>query len=74
MRCAPRKATAQRRDSGMIDVIGGLLKGVFEFYAWTVGLGLVALFLIMVVESVIDLVRDVGPWHMPRSSFSRRQT
>jgi hypothetical protein len=73
MCCAPRTAT-RRRDSRMIDIIGGLLNGVFEFYAWTVGLGLVALFLIMVVESVIDLVRDVRPWHMPRSSFSRRQT
>jgi hypothetical protein len=58
----------------MIDIIGGLLMGVLQFYAWTVGLGLVALFLIMVVESAIDLVRDLRPWHTPRSSFSRRHT
>jgi hypothetical protein len=73
MRCAPGKA-ARRRDSRMIDAIGGLLMGVLQFYAWTVGLGLVALFLIMVVESAIDLIRDLRPWHTRRSTLSRRQT
>jgi hypothetical protein len=58
----------------MIDIIGGLLTGVLQFYAWTVGLGLVALFVIMVVESAIDLVRDLRPWHGSRSTLSRRQT
>jgi len=62
------------RDSKMIDIIGGLLMGVLQFYAWTVGLGLVALFLILVGESAIDLIRDLRPWHTRRSTLSRRQT
>lgn len=73
MRCAPDKA-ARRRDSRMIDIIGGLLMGVLQFYAWTIGLGLVALFLIMVGESAIDLIRDLRPWHTRRSTLSRRRT
>jgi hypothetical protein len=58
----------------MIDIIGGLLMGVLQFYAWTIGLGLVALFLIMVGESAIDLIRDLRPWHTRRSTLSRRRT
>jgi hypothetical protein len=58
----------------MLDIVGGLFTAVLQFYAWTVGLGLVALILIMLVEGAIDLVRDRWPWQVPRSSLSRRQT
>ena len=47
----------------MLEIIGGLLTGVLQFYAWTVGLGLVALFVIMLVEGAIDFVRDRLPSH-----------
>ena len=57
----------------MLDIISRLLVGVLQFYAWTVGLGLVALFLIMLVEGASDFVRDRRQWHGPRSTFPRHQ-
>ena len=53
----------------MLAFVGGLLIGVLRFYAWTVGLGLVALFLIMLVEGLVDLVRDRRSWRGPRPSL-----
>ena len=58
----------------MFDFISGLLMGVLQFYAWTVGLGLVALSLIMLVEGAIDLIRDRHQWQTSRSTLSRRHT
>ena len=55
----------------MLDIIGGLLIGVLKFYAWTVGLGLVALFLIMLVEEAIEFVRDRRPWPGSRSALAQ---
>ena len=57
----------------MLAFVGGLLIGVLRFYAWTVGLGLVALFLIMLVEGAVDLVRDRRSWRGPRPSLPRHQ-
>jgi hypothetical protein len=51
----------------MFDFIRGLLVGVLQFYAWTVGLGLLALLMIALVERAIDLVRDRRSWHGQRS-------
>lgn len=57
----------------MLDMIRGLLAGVLQFYAWTVGLGLIVLLLITLVEGAVDLLRDrPRPWHPSRSSLSRR--
>lgn len=54
----------------MLDIIGGLLTGVLKFYAWTVGLGLVALFLIMLIEepSISFAMLGTGP---ARDRYSR---
>jgi len=45
----------------MIDYIGGLLMEVLRVYAWTVGLGLALLVLVVLVESAVDLIRDLRP-------------
>jgi hypothetical protein len=57
----------------MLDIIGGLLTGVLKFYAWTVGLGLVALFLIMLIEGAVDFLRDPRHWPGSRSVLSRHR-
>lgn len=57
----------------MFDTIRGLLAGVVQFYAWTVGLGLIVLLLIALIEGAVDLLRDRRrPWQHARSSLSRR--
>ena len=53
----------------MLDLIGGLLIGVLKFYAWTVGLGLVTLFLIALIEGVVDFLRDTRHWPGSRSAL-----
>ena len=52
----------------MFDFIRGLLVGVLQFYAWTVGLGLLVLLMIALVEGAVDLARDRRPWQLSRSS------
>ena len=56
----------------MLDTLGGLLMGVLQFYAWTVGLGLIVLVAIMLVEGAVDLIRGRRPLHISRSSMPRR--
>jgi hypothetical protein len=57
----------------MFDMIRGLLAGVLQFYAWTVGLGLLVLLLIALIEGAVDLLRDRRrPWQHARSTLSRR--
>jgi len=50
----------------MIDFLTGLLMGVLQFYAWTVGVGLVVLALISLVEGAVDFIRDVRPVRLSR--------
>jgi hypothetical protein len=52
----------------MIDILGGLAMRVLQFYAWTVGLGLVVLAVIMLAEGTVDLIRDRRAWRTSRSS------
>jgi len=57
----------------MFDMIRGLLVGGLQFYAWTVGLGLIVLLVIALIEGAVDLLRDRRrPWQHSRSSLSRR--
>lgn len=65
---------AQREDNHMLDIIGRLLNGVLQFYAWTVGAGILALILIMLVEGATDLLRERwrAGWHAPQSIWRRR--
>ena len=42
----------------MFDFIRGLLAGVLQFYAWTVGLGLLVLLMIAVIPVMIYQVRQ----------------
>ena len=55
----------------MLAILSNLVWGVVQFYAWTVGLGLVVLFTILVVEGVVDLIRDRRSWRPSRSSLPR---
>jgi len=57
----------------MLDIIGGLLTGVLKFYAWTVSLGLVTLFLIALIEGAVDFLRDHRHWPGSRSALSRHR-
>jgi hypothetical protein len=57
----------------MLDIIGGLLTGVLKFYAWTVSLGLVTLFLIALIEGAVDFLRDHRHWHGSRAALSRHR-
>jgi hypothetical protein len=59
--------TRCREQSAMLDILGGLLLGALQIYAWTVGLGLAVLAAIMLVEGAVDLVRDRRPWRPSRS-------
>jgi len=51
----------------MIDFLTGLLMGVLQFYAWTVGSGLVVLALIMIGEGAVDFIRDMRPARVSRA-------
>jgi hypothetical protein len=42
----------------MLATLTGVLNGVAHFYAWTVGIGLVVLALIMLAQGAADLIRD----------------
>jgi hypothetical protein len=42
----------------MFEHLRGLLSGVLTFYAWTIGLGLLALMVTTLAQGAIDLVRD----------------
>jgi len=42
----------------MIDKISTIARGLVQFYAWTVGGGLVLLALVMLWQGAIDLVRE----------------
>jgi len=42
----------------MLDILSRLLIGVIQFYLWTVGVGLVVLFAIMLLEGAVDFIRD----------------
>jgi cytochrome c biogenesis protein CcdA len=55
----------------MLDILARLLMGVLQFYAWTVGLGLMVLAVIMLLEGAVDLVRDRRRWQLSRSSTRR---
>ena len=63
-----------REDLTMIDILGGLALRVLQIYAWTVGLGLVVLGVIMLVEGTVDFLRDRHPRQTSRSSTPQMNT
>ena len=57
----------------VFEFFRGLLSAVLTFYAWTVGVGLLALCLIMLGEGAYDLYRDWRRGAWPAGSGHRRR-